>query len=175
MWLTAHTKESQWSVVTEVMGHPLATAGPDRGKVFRVRGHGDATCSVVCHMVYPSQMTVEGFESWAKPNLTAHHLRMDMIHSGYQFPLMRSACDLGDDTNRCHLVVQQCNKKGPLAVCLCWDKKWENSDQRYIYICFPVSPRMQIRGHTHKTDTYRVEVTPSRRDIGLSSVAERRC
>lgn len=33
MWLTTHTKEPQWPAVTEVLGHPLATAGADRGKV----------------------------------------------------------------------------------------------------------------------------------------------
>lgn len=33
MWLTARTKEPQWPVVTQFLGHPLATAGADGGKV----------------------------------------------------------------------------------------------------------------------------------------------
>lgn len=90
------------------------------GKGFRVRGQRNATCSVVCHMAWPSWMTVDGFESQAQSPLTAHHLVMDVIHSGYQFPLMRTVCDLGGDPNwlvfRCHVAVQQCNKNQPLTI-----------------------------------------------------------
>lgn len=104
MWLTAQTKEPQWSVATEVLGHPLATAGADRGKVSGsgVTEMPHARSSVTC--LDPSRMTVDGFESRAQSPLQPTAYGWPQFHSGYHPPSTPSppvcmACDLREDPN----------------------------------------------------------------------------
>lgn len=95
LWLTTHTKEPQWPAVKGVLGHPLATAGADRGKVSGsgVREMPHARSSVT--QLRPLEWHWLALREDPSTPLTAHHLQMDVIHSGYQFPLMRMACNIG--------------------------------------------------------------------------------